>query len=88
MQLHKATSRSEHETSRTSNASRAIKIACPENWSQTQGCLHSNLPIEMPVDHLIELNALIPNRLEMELGKKGELPLKPLGLEKIRPDLG
>ena len=49
--------------------------------------LLSNLPIEMPVDHLIEFNDLMPERLEMELIKTGDLPLTPLGLEKIRPDL-
>ena len=41
----------------------------------------------MPVDHLIEFNDLMPDRLEMELIKKGDLPLTPLGLEKMRPDL-
>jgi len=50
--------------------------------------LLSNLPVEMPVDHLIELNDLMPDRLEMELIKTGDLPLTPLGLEKMRPDLG
>ena len=29
----------------------------------------------------------MPDRLEMELIKKGDLPLTPLGLEKMRPDL-
>ena len=41
----------------------------------------------MPVDHLIEFNDLMPDRLEMELIKTGDLPLTPLGLEKMRPDL-
>ena len=50
--------------------------------------LLSNLPVEMPVDHLIEFNDLMPDRLEMELINKGDLPLTPLGLEKMRPDLG
>jgi len=50
--------------------------------------LLSNLPVEMPVDHLIEFNDLMPDRLEMELIKTGDLPLTPLGLEKMRPDLG
>jgi len=49
--------------------------------------LLSNLPVEMPVDHLIKFNDLMPDRLEMELIKKGDLPLTPLGLEKMRPDL-
>jgi hypothetical protein len=42
----------------------------------------------MPVDHLLEFNDLMPDRLEMELIKTGDLPLTPLGLEKMRPDLG
>jgi hypothetical protein len=42
----------------------------------------------MPVDHLIEFNDLMPDRLEMELIKTGDLPLTPLGLEKMRSDLG
>jgi hypothetical protein len=49
--------------------------------------LLSNLAVEMPVDHLIEFNDLMPDRLEMELIKTGDLPLTPLGLEKMRPDL-
>jgi len=50
--------------------------------------LLSNLPVEMPVDHLLGFNDLMPDRLEMELIKTGDLPLTPLGLEKMRPDLG
>ena len=50
--------------------------------------LLSNLPVEMPVDHLIGFNNLMPDKLEMELIKRGDIPLTPLGLEKMRPDLG
>jgi hypothetical protein len=50
--------------------------------------LLSNLPVEMPVDHLIEFNDLMPDRLEMELIKTGDLPLTPLGLEKMQHNLG
>jgi len=58
-------------------------------WAEYQKrvFLLSNLPVEMPVDHLIEFNDLMPDRLEMELIRKGNLPLTPLGLEKMRPDL-
>ena len=42
----------------------------------------------MPVDHLIGFNNLMPDKLEMELIKQGDIPLTPLGLEKVRPDLG
>ncbi|MDB9810721.1 hypothetical protein OAC05_06765, partial [Planktomarina temperata] len=59
-------------------------------WAEYQKrvFLLSNLPVEMPVDHLIEFNNLMPDKLEMELIRKGDLPLTPLGLEKMRPDLG
>jgi hypothetical protein len=50
--------------------------------------LLSNLPVEMPVDHLIEFNDLMPDKLEMELIKTGDLPLTPLGLEKMQDNLG
>ncbi|XAT58463.1 hypothetical protein GN241_14505 [Rhodobacteraceae bacterium IMCC1335] len=58
-------------------------------WAEYQKrvFLLSNLPVEMPVDHLIEFNDLMPDRLEMELIKKGDIPLTTLGLEKMRPDL-
>ena len=42
----------------------------------------------MPVDHLIGFNNLMPDKLEMELIKQGDIPLSPLGLERMRPDLG
>ena len=42
----------------------------------------------MPVDHLISYNDLMPDKLEMELIKQGDIPLTALGLEKMRPDLG
>ena len=59
-------------------------------WAEYQKrvFLLSNLPVEMPVDHLIKFNDLMPDRLEMELIKTGDLSLTPLGLEKMRPDLG
>ncbi|MDB4209510.1 hypothetical protein N9793_00865 [bacterium] len=50
--------------------------------------LLSNLPVEMPIDHLIEFNDLMPDRLEMELIRTGDLPLTPLGLEKMQDNLG
>lgn len=50
--------------------------------------LLSNLPVEMPVDHLIRFDELLPDRLELELMRAGDLPLTSLGLRKMRPDLG
>ena len=48
----------------------------------------SNHLVEMPVDHLIKLEDLMPKGLSMQLFKPGSLPLKRLALETIRPDLG
>ena len=42
----------------------------------------------MPVDRLIEFNDLMPDRLEMELIKTGDLPLTSLGLDKMQHNLG
>ena len=50
--------------------------------------LLSNLPVEMPVDHLIEFGDLIPDRLEIELMKNGNVPLTVKGIMRTRPDLG
>jgi hypothetical protein len=46
------------------------------------------LTLKVQVDHLIEFSDLMPDRLEMELIKTGDLPLTAMGLEKMRPDLG
>ena len=44
------------------------------------------LTVEMPVDHLIGFNKLMPDKSEMELIKRGNIPLTPLGSERMRPD--
>lgn len=49
--------------------------------------LLSNLPVEMPVDSYSQFSDLMPDRLELELIKHGNIPLTPLGLAKMRPDL-
>ena len=48
--------------------------------------LLSNLPVEMPVDHLIEFGDLIPDRLEIELMKNGNVALTPRGVTKMHPN--
>jgi hypothetical protein len=40
------------------------------------------------MDQLIKFNDLMPDRLEMELIKTGDLPLTPLGLDKMQDNLG
>ena len=50
--------------------------------------LLSNLPVEIPVDHLIEFNDLMPDRLKLELLDKGNVPITYRGLLKMRPELG
>jgi hypothetical protein len=49
--------------------------------------LLSNLPVEVPVDRLVPFSDLMPDRLELELIRRGNVPLTPLGLLKMRPDL-
>ena len=49
--------------------------------------LLSNLPVEVPVDRLVPFTDLMPDRLELELIRRGNAPLTPLGLLKMRPDV-
>lgn len=49
--------------------------------------LLGNLPVEMPVDQFVRFDELMPDRLEIELIRKGNVPITPLGLLKMRPDL-
>lgn len=49
--------------------------------------LLSNLPVEVPVDRLVPFSHLMPDRLELELIRRGNVPLTPLGLLKMRPDV-
>jgi len=49
--------------------------------------LLSNLPVEMPVDHLIELVDLIPDRVELELMKNGNVALTAKGMVNMCTDL-
>ena len=41
----------------------------------------------MPTDDLIKFDDLMPDRLEYEFLKAGNIPLTPRGLLKLRPDL-
>ena len=43
--------------------------------------------MEVPVDRLVSFTDLMPDRLELELIRRGNIPLTPLGLLKMRPDL-
>jgi len=45
------------------------------------------VPLEIPIDHLVKFEDLMPDRLEYEFLKVGNIPLTPLGLLKLRPDL-
>jgi hypothetical protein len=49
--------------------------------------LLGNLPIEMPIDEVLPYNDLMPERMEAELFRAGNLPLSQLGLQIMRPDL-
>ena len=41
----------------------------------------------MQVDEFVQMNDLMPDQLEYELIKTGNMPLTPLGLVTMRPDL-
>lgn len=45
------------------------------------------MPLEIPVDHLVKFEDLMPDRLAYEFLKAGNITLTPLGLLKLRPDL-
>ena len=49
--------------------------------------LLGNLPVEMPVDRLVEWNQLMPDKAERALLEKGNIALSPTGILKTRPDL-
>ncbi|WP_339816908.1 hypothetical protein [uncultured Paracoccus sp.] len=49
--------------------------------------LLGNLPVEMPVDQFVRFDELMPDRLEIELIRKGNVPLSAAGLLRMRPDL-
>lgn len=49
--------------------------------------LLSNLPVELPIDQLVTFSELMPARLELELIRRGNIPITALGLLKMRPDL-
>ena len=49
--------------------------------------LLGNLPIEMPIDEVLSYDELMPEGMEDELFKRGNLPLSQLGLQIMRPDL-
>ena len=59
-------------------------------WSdyQKRVFLLSNLPVEMPVDHLISFGDLMPDKLQIELLTKGDVPITQRGLQMMRPDFG
>lgn len=49
--------------------------------------LLGNLPVEIGINRLYKFEELMPDRLEVELIKTGNIPITPLGLLKMRPDL-
>ena len=49
--------------------------------------LLGNLPVEMPVDRLVEWNQLMPDKAERALLEKGNIALSPTGIVRTRPDL-
>ena len=63
------------------------KLRLIHNKHRKRVFILSNVPLEIPVDQLIKFDDLMPDRLEYEFLKAGNIPLTPLGLLKLRPDL-
>ena len=77
-----------HQQLREAESIQAIsRLRLIHNEHRKRVFILSNVPLEVPVDQLIKFDDLMPDRLEYEFLKAGNIPLTPLGLLKLRPDL-
>ena len=77
-----------HQQIREAESIQAIaRLRLVHNKQSKQVFILSNVPLEIPIDHLVKFEDLMPDRLEYEFLKAGNIPLTPLGLLKLRPDL-
>jgi len=77
-----------HQQLREAESIQAIaRLRLVRNELRKRVFILSNVPLEIPVDQLIKFDDLMPDRLEYEFLKAGNIPLTPLGLLKLRPDL-
>ena len=77
-----------HQQIREAESIQAIaRLRQVHNKQRKQVFTLSNVPLEIPIDHLVKFEDLMPDRLAYEFLKAGNIPLTPLGLLKHLPDL-
>jgi len=77
-----------HQQLREAESIQAIaRLRLVHNKQRKRVFILSNVPLELPIDQLVKFSDLMPDRLEYEFLKVGNIPLTPLGLLKLRPDL-
>ena len=77
-----------HQQIREAESIQAIaRLRLVHNKQRKQVFILSNVPLEIPIDHLVKFEDLMPDRLAYEFLKAGNIPLTPLGLLKHLPDL-
>ena len=77
-----------HQQIREAESIQAIaRLRLVHNKQRKRVFILSNVPLEVPIDQLVKFKDLMPDRLEYEFLKAGNVPLTPLGVLKIRPDL-
>lgn len=76
-----------HQQIREAESIQAIaRLRLVHNKQRKRVFILSNVPLEVPVDQLVKFDDLMPDRLEYEFLKAGNIPLSTLGLLKLRPD--
>jgi len=77
-----------HQQIREAESIQAIaRLRLVHNKQRKRVFILSNVPLEIPIDQLVKFDDLMPDRLEYEFLKAGNIPLTPLGVFKLRPDL-
>ena len=70
-----------HQQIREAESIQAIaRLRLVHNKQRKQVFILSNVPLEIPIDHLVKFEDLMPDRLAYEFLKTGNIPLTPLGL--------
>ena len=77
-----------HQQMREAESIQAIaRLRLVHNKQRKRVFILSNVPLEVPIDQLVKFKDLMPDRLEYEFLKAGNIPLTAVGLAKLRPDL-
>ena len=77
-----------HQQIREAESIQAIaRLRLVHNKQRKRVFILSNVPLEVPIDQLVKFDDLMPDRLEYEFLKAGNIPLTAVGLAKLRPDL-